>query len=92
MAVVVDSAWFRTNVVGIETVTHISNADIAWCLVEFDEETDPATIVIRNPRFHTLERAVEGLTGGIPVTLPEFEAKIAEKLAPKKASRKSSRP
>lgn len=30
MAVVVDVPWFRTNVVGVETVSDISNCDIAW--------------------------------------------------------------
>lgn len=80
MAVVVDVPWFRTNVIGVETVGDISNADIAWFLVDFDESTDPATLFVRGPELQTLERAVEGLTGGSPVTLTEFESKIRAKL------------
>jgi hypothetical protein len=84
MAVVVDVTWFKTNVVGVETVRDISNCDIAWFLIDFDESTDPATLKVGDPDLQTLERAVEGLTGGYPVTLSEFEAKIRDKLAPKK--------
>lgn len=81
MAAVVDVPWFRTNVVGVETVRDISNCDIAWFLVDFDETSDPAILLIREPVLQTLERAVEGLTGGSPVTLSEFELKIREKMA-----------
>jgi hypothetical protein len=82
MAVIVDTAWFQTNVIGVPEVSDLSNCDVAWFLVSFDETTDPATITIGEPAKQTLERAVEGLTGGFPVTLNEFEAKIIEKLAP----------
>ncbi len=85
MAVVVDVPWFRTNVVGVETVGDLSNADIAWFLVDFDEATDPATLLVTGLELQTLERAVEGLTGGFPVTLSVFEHKILAKLAAKPA-------
>ena len=80
MAVVVDHAWFRNNVIDVATVKDVSNSDIAWFIVTFDESTDPARIVIGQPQLQTLERAVEGLTGGYPVSLGEFETKILEKL------------
>jgi len=80
MAVVVDVPWFRTNVVGVETVSDISNCDIVWFLVDFDESTDPTTLSVTGLELQTLERAVEGLTGGFPVTLSEFESKIREKM------------
>jgi len=80
MAVVVDVTWFRMNVVGVETVSDISNCDIAWVLVDFDESTDPATLIVAGLELQTLEHAVEGLTGGFPVTLSEFESKIREKM------------
>jgi len=80
MAVVVDAAWFRNNVIDVETVSDLSNCDIAWFVVGFDESTDPATLLIGEPEKQTLERAVEGLTGGHPVTLNEFETKILEKV------------
>lgn len=95
MAVAVDAAWFRANVINVDTVSDLSNADIAWCLVDYDETTDPHTVKIERTAFHTLERAVEGLTGGFPVTLREFEAKMAEKIAKKekpRKKRKSRRP
>ncbi|QDV77696.1 Restriction endonuclease NotI [Planctomycetes bacterium K2D] len=82
MAIVVDIPWFQTNVVGVPTVNDVSNSDIAWFLVGFDESTDPATLTVSGPELQTLERAVEGLTGGYPVTLAEFESKIRDKLNP----------
>lgn len=80
MAVVVDLAWFETNLVGVETVSDISNCDIVWFLVDFDEDTDPAVLILAGQKFQTLERAVEGLTGGFPVSLSEFELRIREKI------------
>lgn len=80
LAVVVDQAWFRNNVIDVATVKDVSNCDIAWFIVTFDESTDPARIVIGRPQLQTLERAVEGLTGGYPVSLGEFESKILAKL------------
>jgi len=45
------------------------------------EETDRDAILAPDfVRLTTLERAVEGLTGGDPVTLEVFEARIREKL------------
>lgn len=92
MAVVVDTAWFRTNVVGVQTVSDVSNCDIAWFLVGFDETTDPATLTVGRPELQTLERAVEGLTGGYPVTLSEFESKIREKMNPSARGTRRARP
>ena len=88
MAVVVDKAFYR-HAGRMDTVSDLSNSDIAWFLVDFDESSEPATIVLSFPELQTLERAVEGLTGGIPVTLSEFETKIIEKInAPPKKKRK----
>ena len=81
MAVVVDAAWFRNNVIDVDTVDDLSNCDIAWFIVSFDESVDPARIVVSEPEKQTLERAVEGLTGGHPVALSAFESKIREKLS-----------
>ncbi len=80
MAVIVDVPWFRTNVVGVDTVSNISNCDIAWFLIDFDESTNPATLIVTGAQLHTLENAVDGLTGGFPVTLEEFESKIRDKM------------
>lgn len=92
MALVVDMPWFGSNVFDVETVDDVSNCDIAWFLVDFDESTDPATIFISSIHLQTLERAVEGLTGGYPVTLVAFEQKIQEKMIRTNANETSSDP
>jgi hypothetical protein len=86
MAVVVDRSFF--NALGrMENVGDISNCDIAWFVVDFNEQNDPIALTPDSVVFTTLERAVEGLTGGVPVTLDEFERRLKEK-----AARLSSRP
>lgn len=81
MAVVVDRAFFD-SIGEMDNVTDISNADIAWFVVKFEEvEGQKRTRIVRDEvRFTTLERSVEGLTGGKPVPLPTFENRIAEKI------------
>jgi len=79
MTVVVDAGFFR-SLGKMESVNDLSNADIAWFVITYDESGPIATIKIDEPYKQTLEHAVEGLTGGLPVTLNEFEAKIVEKL------------
>ena len=79
MAVVVDAAFFR-NLGRLETVNDLSNCDIAWFIIHFDETGPVARIKLGRPVMQTMERAVEGLTGGVPVTLDEFESKLKEKL------------
>lgn len=81
MAVVVDRAFFD-SIGGMDNVSHISNADIAWFVVKFEEVpgSQRMRIVRDEVRYTSLERSVEGLTGGKPVALPEFERRIAEKV------------
>jgi hypothetical protein len=91
MAVVVDEAFF--SALGrMDDVSEPSNADIAWFIVKFVEEGAHARLVPDRVQFTTLERAVEGLTAGRPVSLPEFERRIRQKLGesllPKLKSRK----
>jgi hypothetical protein len=81
MAIVVDRPFF--DALGeMDHVPHLSNADIVWFVVRFDEEQIPGqgTLVVDAIRYTTLERAVEGLTAGIPVSLPDFEGKIRAKI------------
>jgi len=80
MAVVVDEPFF--DALGeMDKVSDISNCDIAWFVVRLreaegrDARLDPAFV-----RFTTLERAVEGLTGGVPVTLKQFEDRLASRI------------
>lgn len=82
MAVVVDHSFF--NALGkMEEVKDISSSDIAWFVVSYEEKNGKATLRRNSVKLTTLERAVEGLTGGEPVALSEFEARIREKLADK---------
>ena len=88
MAVVVDEAFF--SALGkMDDVPEPSNADIAWFIVAFEERGATASLQRLRVKFTTLERAVEGLTAGRPVSLPEFERRIKEKLG--EATRKSLR-
>lgn len=82
MAVVVDRPFF--NSLGkMEEVKDISSCNIAWFVVCYEEKNGKATLRPDSVKLTTLERAVEGLTGGHPVALSEFEARIREKLADK---------
>lgn len=81
MAVVVDRPFF--NALGpMDSVKHSSNCDIVWFIVRFDdsEAQGVANIVVDDIRYTTLERAVEGLTAGVPTSQPDFENKIRTKL------------
>ena len=82
MAVVVDKHFF--NSLGhMEEVGDLSSGDIAWFTVDFEEESGGRRFRLVRDSIHvtTLERATEGLTGGSPVTLTEFEEGIRSKLA-----------
>lgn len=80
MAVVVDKAFWE-SLGEMRSVKNISNADIVWFVVDYQE---PAKGLYRLKRhatvFTTLENAVEGLTGGTPVSLEDFEESIRKKL------------
>jgi len=81
MAVVVDRPFF--NSFGeMQHEADVSNADIAWIIVDFDTGAVPGLVKMKlhDIKFTTLESAVVGLTAGVPSTLPEFEQKIREKL------------
>jgi hypothetical protein len=81
MAVVVDRAFFD-SVGEMDKVEDISNADIAWFIVRFEEVPGSkySRIVRDEVRYTTLERSVDGLTGGKPVPKSVFEERIAGKL------------
>jgi hypothetical protein len=83
MAVVVDRPFFD-SIGEMDRVADISNADIAWFIVGFENagHGELKRLIRDEVRFTTLERSVEGLTGGKPVTLPVFERRIRNKLLP----------
>ncbi|MGH6980983.1 MAG: NotI family restriction endonuclease, partial [Stellaceae bacterium] len=86
MAVVIDKAFF--DALGdMSHVDDVSNADIVWIIVGFDESAASGTakLMVRETKFTTLERAVEGLTAGVPTTKAEFEKKLSAKLKRQKS-------
>ena len=79
LAVVVDVDFFSA-LGAMDDVADISNCDIAWFAVEYEESGAKAALRRGFSRLTTLERAVEGLTGGLPVSLTRFEESIGERL------------
>lgn len=82
MVVVIDKP-FLESMSDMESQGHISNCDIIWVVVRFDEEpgTGKANLVIDRTINTTLDDAVKALTSGTPTTLPSFEGKLSGKLA-----------
>ncbi len=80
MVVVVDEAFFY-EMAEMDTVDDISNGDIAWLVVGYDDDAD-GELRLRRRALHvtTLEDAVTGLTAGRPVPRTTFEAGIASRL------------
>ena len=81
MAVLVDRHFFA-SLGNMEEVDDLSSGDIAWFTVDFKEDDTGKRFKLVRDSVHvtTLERATEGLTGGYPVTLTEFEDSIRSKL------------
>jgi hypothetical protein len=80
MAVVTDRAFFE-NMGKMQEVPHISNCDIVWFVVDYIESARGFNLVPSgSPHQITLERAIEGLIAGEPVSLAEFESRIVTKL------------
>ena len=80
MAVVVDRPFF-SSLGKMEEVKDVSNCDIAWFVVRYSEKQGKAVLEPDSVKLTTLESAVEGLTGGNPVHLSEFEARIRKELS-----------
>ena len=83
MVVVIDEPFFQAMET-MKCVDHISNCDIVWIVVRFDEaqQVGEAQLVVATTAYTTLDDAVVGLTAGRPTTLPDFEARLASKTAP----------
>jgi len=79
MCVLVDQSFYGA-LAPMDTVADLSNCDIAWFVVGYDEREGAASLVTRFVHFTTLERAVEGLTAGRAVSLSVFEERIRAKL------------
>ncbi|PSQ79005.1 MAG: hypothetical protein BRD37_01535 [Bacteroidetes bacterium QH_8_67_23] len=79
MAVAVDEAFFY-EMAPMEEVPHLSNCDIVWVVLGYEEEGGQISLRKRSMYFTTLEDAVEGLTAGKPVSQEQFEARVAKKV------------
>lgn len=77
MAVVVDRAFFM-ELAPMKRVGDVSNADIAWFIVDYNADT--GQLSAHDVFYTTLESSVEGLTAGIPVPLPVFEEELQQTL------------
>lgn len=80
MAVLVDRSFWR-SLGAMTEVPHMSNCDVAWFVVDYklaggEWQLEPCEV-----HYTTLDHAVEGLTGGVPVSLEEFERNINQRLA-----------
>jgi hypothetical protein len=87
MAVVVDKPFFD-SFTSMDRVTDLSNADIAWFIMTYKIKGRSAELSLDRVHFTTLERAVEGLTAGQPVSLGRFEGDISKFLAKEKHKKK----
>ncbi|MCL6431462.1 MAG: hypothetical protein K6V36_11490 [Anaerolineae bacterium] len=80
MAVAVDTDFFAA-LAPMRGVEDVSNCDIAWFVVGYDESGGSPRLVPDRVHLTTLEQAVEGLTAGVPLSLEAFEERIRAKLA-----------
>jgi hypothetical protein len=80
MAVVVDEVFFE-SLGKMEEAAGISNSDIVWFVVGFEETAGAFEIVRRKTFCTTLESAVIGLTAGNPVSLETFEKRIRARIS-----------
>jgi hypothetical protein len=59
----------------------LSNSEIAWFVVSFAESVDGRfALEPHEVHFTTLSHAVEGLTGGTPMSLENFENEIRARM------------
>lgn len=82
MAVVIDKA-FWDSLGEMRETRDISNCEIVWFVVSFGEAKEGRFALRRNEvHYTTLNNAVEGLTGGTPMSLGRFEREIRARLSP----------
>jgi hypothetical protein len=80
MAVVIDRA-FWDSLGEMREVKDLSNCEIVWFVVAFAASQDGRFKLKRHEvHYTTLSNAVEGLTGGTPMSLEHFESEIRARL------------
>lgn len=80
MAVVVDRSFWE-SLGDMREVRELSNCEIVWFVVSFGPSKAGRFALKRHEtHFTTLSNAVEGLTGGTPMSLERFEKQIRDRL------------
>jgi hypothetical protein len=79
MAVVIDRAFWE-SLGEMREVKEISNCDIVWFVVSFAPSDGRFALTRHEIHCTTLDSAVEGLTGGTPMSLERFEKQIRDRL------------
>lgn len=79
MFVAVDDGFFEW-MPEIETVDHISNADICWKVFTLEKQGLRYRLRVARSVMTTLEESRVGLVGGTPTPQPEFEQRVRENL------------
>jgi hypothetical protein len=81
MAVVIDKTFWESLSEMRET-KDLSNSEIVWFVVSFGEARDGRFILGPHEiHYTTLNNAVEGLTGGTPMSLERFERELRDRLS-----------
>lgn len=80
MAICVDESFFG-ELVGIQEVKHLSNADLAWFVVRYEQEGKRFRLRPSKHIFSKLDSTIKALTGGTPLPQEVFESQIRTKLA-----------
>lgn len=80
MAVVIDQAFWE-SLSPMREVRDVSNSEIGWFVVSYAPSTGGRfTLQRHEAHFTTLSHAVEGLTGGTPMSLENFENEIRARM------------
>ncbi len=80
MAVIIDKAFWE-SLGEMRATRDLSNSEIAWFVLAYAESVDGRFVLKPHEvHFTTLSHAVEGLTGGTPMSLENFENEIRARI------------
>lgn len=79
MAVCVDESFFG-ELVGIEPCKHLSNAQIIWFVIKYEQDGNQFRLRPKEVVLSKLDSTVKALTGGTPLPKEIFERQIRGKL------------
>jgi hypothetical protein len=80
MAVVIDETFFE-SLIGLEQERYLSNAEIVWFVVGYEQKRNGGWMLIpRQEVFTKLEASRRALTGGAPLSKERFEEQLRLKL------------